>query len=194
MKKFPINLAVPEKLATGIGYVMIHWAYQERYVAKIIYRILATGPKQGRIAVRSPRIEDQMIMIRDLLRVEQVTIKFDLLDLMTRLKKAERDRDLLAHGLWVRHPSTNQVCVQDLSGNWRPDPNDAKISRRIKPEAVIIDLEFLKNLLNVIKATILDSKKLFAEIDSALPRKPPQQTEPDHHLPDQNPKKFPSPL
>lgn len=186
MNVYPILRELPNEYLAAIGLVCFEWAQQERTLMNITFGLLNVGPKHGRVAVRSPRATDQVAMIRQLMHLEKVrSEEVDLDRLSETLGKLERYRDLVAHGIWLRGEN-DTVLLQDLSGNWRPDPKQPKVSRRITPQGVGIDPEGLQTLARLIRETRKATELLSAELASKLLplRQKSQQLLPEDHLPD----------
>lgn len=138
MRVLPILQKLPRSYLHGIGAVCFQWALQERALQVIAFYLLNIGPKHGRVAVRSPRADEQLAMIRQLMTIEKVTVEsVDLDKHAEALRAFQKIRDLLAHGIWIRHPD-GYPLLQDLSGNWKPDPKGPKVARRIMPGALLV--------------------------------------------------------
>jgi hypothetical protein len=136
MQNFPEVRRIPNAYAAGIGRVISRWAYLEWLLTDITYGVLNIGPKQGRMVVRDVRAYERVEMIRDLMKLRKIATTIDMNRLMDDLDAAEKDRNLLAHGMWIKHPSTGELHVWFIRGAWRPDPKQQKVSRNIKPQAV----------------------------------------------------------
>ena len=169
MRTFEVALEIPDPYVSLIGSIVVHWSYQERLLADLTYALLNVGPKHGRVAVRSPRAADQIAMIKQLMSLEKVECaSIDLDKLAERLRALENMRDLIAHSLWFVEPSTKLPAVQNLSGNWKPDPKSPKVARRITPQAVIFDEKGLRSLINAMKKSIQETHKAHEEIVQKL--------------------------
>ena len=196
MRTWEIVVDLPDDYNIGIGRLITHWAYLEKILCQITYDLLGVGPKHGRIAVRSPRADDTITMIGQLMLLEKVTSSVNLTGLAAALRAIEKFRDLIAHNVWLINPDSKWLCVQDLSGNWKPDPAGPKVSRRVSPEAVQISPEELAAVKETIQTATKTAIRLSADIApqlEALRKKSPEQTLPDHPIPDQTQKKPPNP-
>ncbi len=177
MREWKIVVDLPDAYAAAIGKVVTHWAYLERLLNTIAYQLLNVSPKHGRVAVRSPRADDMVTMIGQLMTLEKVTTTVDLPVVINAVRALKNGRDLIAHNVWVIDPETGSLLVQNLSGNWKPDPAGPKISRRITPEAVELGPEELAELKGAIEAACQAAIKLSLDIAAQLEasrKKPPE--------------------
>ena len=160
-----ITLNVPEDILKKIGEVTIKFAYIEAVIRHVLFWLsVGDKPAIGRIAVGDPRIDSSFIRIKQLLSVREKTINIDLDALEKELKECERNRDLIAHAIWLNHAITNELYVQKISGNW--SSVSPKTSRREKPEAVRIDHAWLRDAITKINEGIRNADLLYKEIRS----------------------------
>ena len=168
MQVSPIIRELPPSYIAGIGLICFEWALQERAFRVITYELLNLGPKQGRVAVRSPRDEEQITMIKQLMGLEKITVDtVDLDGLAESIKALSKARDLVAHGIWLKSKS-GELMIQDLAGNWRPDPKGPKVPRRIVPAGVIVREDDLQQLAATIRQTVALTEKAGREIREKL--------------------------
>lgn len=169
MNVYKITVDLPDKYAALLGAVIVHWSYQEQLLADLTNALLNIGPKHGRIAVRSPRADEYVSMIQQLMLLEKVTCDpVDLDQLGKDLKELQTIRDCLAHGVWFLEPNTGLPAVQRISGNWKPDPKGPKVARRITPEGIVIDEKGFSVIIKALKATIGRTHKAHEEIAAKL--------------------------
>ena len=167
MRTLPIINDLPGPILAGIGRVIILWAHQEHLLRTIIYSLLNLSPKQGRIAVRSPRVEDVITMIKHLILVEDIKVDgFDFQGFTIELKRLEKWRDKLSHGIWAFHPETKKYVVQDTAGIWKPSPHKPKVSKRISPEGIAVTEDQLSKLIKAISLTISETSILYFQIET----------------------------
>ena len=179
MDTFPVMKQLPPEYLSGIGQVCFEWAMVERSLAIITYEILNIGPKHGRVAVRSRRAHEQLETIRELMQIDNIdTPQFDLDDLAKDLRDIGPRRDKVAHGIWLKNTETGDVMLQDLGGNWRPDPKGPKVSKRIIPMGSIVPPEYFANLVEAIQI-VGENVEMFGrelkKIVQSLREKSPQQ-------------------
>jgi hypothetical protein len=188
-KIFPVRMELPSDYLIGIGAVCFEWAILERGLSQITYGLLNIGQKHGRVAVRSPRASDQIAMIRQLMHLENVTSEaVDLDKLAETLGKLEKLRDMIAHGTWMRGEK-DEFLLQDLGGNWKPDPHGKKVARRITPEGVMVESDSLLELGKAIKSARGAVDQLARELGGKLiplRRKSQQQSPQGNPLNDSN--------
>ena len=133
MKKLPIVIDLPTPIAREIGRIIAAHSTLEQYLTRVIYMILGVGPKDGRLAVREPRTEDRLDLILDLQEVELT--KTDILLLRDSLTAAKRERDKVAHGVWLKEPDDGRLFIRFTKGKW-PMRKDLgkRVKRIIRPE------------------------------------------------------------
>lgn len=108
-------------------------------------------------------------MIQQLMSLERVETKtIDLAELAKTVADMERGRDLVAHGIWLRDPESGAIMIQDLSGNWRPDPKSPKVPRRISPQGVVVGPDDLHKMAALILVTTQMTERAGEEIKEAL--------------------------
>lgn len=191
MASLPTITDLPEPYVIGIGKVIVKHAFVERQLQKIGYMLLGIGPKQGRVAVRSPRGDEHVSMIEQIMGLEGITAEgFDLNALKKTLSTFQRYRDLIAHGVWLHDKANNQIAIQDISGNWRPDPQGPKVARRISPQGILITAESLEEFAAAIGRLSADINVLHQALGAqvlALRKKRHERTPPDRLPDDQTP-------
>ena len=172
MATLPIAKGLPTNYAASIGRIISRFAYTEWLISYITYKLLHIGPKHGRVAVRTPRVEDGLTMIEQLMLLDKITISINTKTLKTALKHLENERDMLAHGVWMRHPGFRTLHIQVTKGNWKPDSLSPAVSRKIKPEGREIKIAYLKDLRKKLETAISDLKQLSRQIDVVLKSSP----------------------
>jgi hypothetical protein len=189
MKVLPVIRELPVPYLEGIGAVCFEWALLERELALVAYMVLKLGPKQGRLAVRSPRANERLTMIRQLMSLENLEAKgVDLDALGASLTKLQTLRDQMAHGTFLRGRK-GEIYLQNLSGHWKPDQKEPKVARRIKPEGVVITADDMKNLGKLIAGCTVAVHQLGLELERARgssQQRFQQQSEQDHPQDDSN--------
>lgn len=135
MQDFPEVRRLPAPYAAGIGRIIARWAYQEWLLTEITRRAMGVGPKQARLAMRELRAEDHIKTMVQLLSVLKIEVKLPLDELKRDLRKQEDERNLYAHGMWIRDPKTRQLRIWRIRGSWESGPLQGQ-SKRIKPEPV----------------------------------------------------------
>ena len=126
MRNFTMVRRLPTSHAAGIGRVMARWNYEEWLLNAVVYRLLDIDRGRGRLAVRELRADERVALIEDLMRVRKLAVRSYVADLRRSLRQAKRERDLLAHGLWLRHPATRKLHILRTRG----------MGRKARPQAV----------------------------------------------------------
>jgi hypothetical protein len=144
MQTGTVEVRLPAAWLKEIGQIITLYSFYE--YGQTIYFVLGLDKKQGRIAVRELRGQDQVEMLGHILKLAGLTLPTDLktLEHLTRYYNSERDR--LAHCVWIRdrHNSKN-FCAINTKGSWNPDGTE-RVPRKIKPEIVPYDLAKLRLL------------------------------------------------
>jgi hypothetical protein len=112
VRELPVVLNLSPLLCREIGRVITRHAYLEWRLSKIIYALLSVGPKEGRLAVREPRATDRLVLIRDLVHLKGLEIRADLDLLAEAIDSVTRQRDQLAHGIWLRDSATQTFFLR----------------------------------------------------------------------------------
>lgn len=165
---FPTRQRLPVAYNTEIGRIITRWAFLEWRLRETTYTLLQVGHKQGRIAIREPRIVDHITMIEDLMRVQAVTTQLDLKAFRSSLRDMESFRDRLAHGVWVKHTDTNTPVLQVVKGSYQDGAVKGPIKARLYPRAVTITLQNLKDLVGGIEQATKAVTMLRREIATQL--------------------------
>ncbi len=168
MATLPIAKGLPTNYAASIGRIISRFSYAEWLISYITYKLLNIGPKHGRVAVRTPRVEDGITMIEQLMYLDKIHVSTNIKALKKALTDIENERDMLAHGVWIRHPGFRTWHIQVTKGNWKPDPLSPKVSRRIKPEGREIKMAYLKDLRARLETAIKELRELAHQIDVVL--------------------------
>ena len=154
VKMFPVAREVPDELLTKVGTIVAQWSYVEWLLRQIAYKLLGLDPKRGRVAIREPRAEEFITMFRQILRIDGTDEPKQFNKLIPALRDSKKYRDILAHGIWGIDPDSGDYAIQYTGGNWRPDPESPKISRKITPEGMIVDVPTLEKIGELLANTI----------------------------------------
>ena len=170
---FPLRYRLPVAYSTEIGRIMTRWAYIEWQLEQITYRIVGVGPKIGRLAIREPRVDAHITMITDLMKLRKITVGTNLTRLSEGLVQLKSMRDAIAHGIWLKHPSTKLPMLQYTKGKWSiaAMPNTKRI---VHPQAVPFTIKKLRAFVRSFDgaaSTISNLEKEIAAQLSASPQK-----------------------
>ena len=137
MKRGTLVEALPDNLLREIGRVVFAHAVLENHLTGFAHAALQVSRKEGRIAVREPRLTDRFEMILDLMAVHEVSCTVDTTVLRKRIEDCSRQRDQLAHGIWVQVPD-GRTLLRLTKGNWQPVKGQ-KAKRLITPQGIEFD-------------------------------------------------------
>jgi hypothetical protein len=167
---------LPEDFSREIGRIVVHWAYYEHYLTRLIWKLLSVTPTKGRLAVREPRTDERLELISELAALNKLALDQSLVNSMiVRTKQLRTQRDLMAHGGWAYYEPDQSWNVHITRGNWptQTSVQDAQRGKRsITPEFTPITVDWLKTRVDEIEMLIRDAKKLVAVIapEDMLPK------------------------
>src|SRR5438477_10258483 len=135
----------------------------------MIYVLLGVDPKRGRLAVREPSATDRLEVIRDLIQLGKLSVSTDKKLLADAIDGAQRGRNQLAHGIWLRDPERNTTFLRVATGSWQPQKGQrGKTKRQVTPEGILFGLTECSELQRIIAETLKMVDELGAEVDAAL--------------------------
>ncbi|MBI2751831.1 MAG: hypothetical protein HYX43_21475 [Burkholderiales bacterium] len=159
---------LPHDFYALIGEISMLWALQEWMLAGCICRLLGVDRKRGRIAVGTPRIDESVKRITQLLRVANKEVATDIAALKKRLKDGEESRDLLDHAVWLQGERENEYQVQNTRGVWDTGAQETNVPKILYPEAKDITKAWLLGKRELVASTIQDTEQMYREIEAAL--------------------------
>jgi hypothetical protein len=133
---FPVIRELPAEYYPIIGRIMVDWAYLESLLHDSAYAMLRLNRVQGRLAVRSPRANEIVSMIEELMSLQSFKTTVNTKELKKALEKVSKARDALAHGIWVKHEATTTPVLQVISGSFQIEPGETAVKARINPVAM----------------------------------------------------------
>jgi hypothetical protein len=163
---FKVATDLPPGLLVGIGRVMVHWSLQEWLLQQVVFDISTGDPKLGRIFVGFPRSEDAVNRIEQWAKARPLTLKTDTAALKKAVKKLEKYRDQIGHGIWIQD-AWGRWCAIVYSGNWEAGEWQGT-PKRVTPHAKPIDEADLAGHLAEIQNSIALTQVLRDEIKAAL--------------------------
>jgi hypothetical protein len=169
IREFDVTLNLPKELHIWIGKITTYWAIAEWIQAGTLARLLNIGRKEARVMF-GDRIGNCISKIKQNMEIKDIPLPDNFSTLSKTLNECELSRNLLGHGVWMVDPDTNELCVQNPSGEWLQQL--PRISKRKYPEAVYPDEQWLSSALDKIKKGIRDVQELDRLLDSALPPSP----------------------
>lgn len=166
--EFSVVKDLPSNLLEGIGQVIVLFSRLEFVLSKIIHDLLGISEKEGRLAVREPRASERVNIIADLLALRNMEVGTDLKKLQTLVENLEKDRNKVAHGIWVKHPKTGELLLRVTKGTWQ-DGIRGKVKRIIVPEAFEVSPNYLAQIAEQIDQTTIQVLSLAREIVNSTP-------------------------
>lgn len=168
MKIVPATYKLPVSISREIGRVMVHWAFVEQYVQDIVYLLLGVSEKQGRIAVREPRVIDRFDMIAELAYLRKVHIDAsDLKSLKDRAEDIVPIRDLFAHGCWTFSADHGEYAIQNTKGPWEGRTGHGR-KKKINPEGLLANADAIRLTVQKIETVIADLRELKVSVHEQL--------------------------
>jgi len=160
---------IPDNLATVIGKVIVAYARLEHKLTALSAVILQLHRSEVRVAFRMPRAVERLDMALDLLALKDIHPKTDIAALRETVTAAASARDILSHGIWLRHPETGQLYVQITRGRWPKDLSLGEtVSRAIFPQSLPYGPDDCTRALQLCLRGLEGADELGAEIDEAM--------------------------
>ena len=154
MAKVPVRKHLPVKHNTESGRIITRWSYLEWQLRQLAYVLLGVNPKEGRLAVREPRVTDYLTMIQDLAELKRLQLRVDWKQLRRHLEELTNHRDRVAHGIWLKQPGFRVPCLQLTKGKWQPEPGKPAIRAKVNPVSVPITVGDLCSIVKSIDSVI----------------------------------------
>jgi len=170
---------LPDDLAAAIGHVMVKFARLEHSLTMMIGLLLQLNKAEARIALREPRAADRLEIVIDLFAIKDIPIKLDVSILRGLVTEATSGRDLLGHGIWLRHPKTGDLYVRQTRGKWPKSlTNNDTVKRSIFPQSFPYSTNECGRTIATIERAIAAVNELGSELDDALHKSPEKFREP----------------
>lgn len=170
---------LPEDLAAVIGQVIVKYARLEHALTMMIGLLLQLNKTEARIALREPRAADRLDIVLDLFAIKDIQIKSDVPILKGLITDATSGRDLLAHGIWLKHPSNGDLYIRQTRGKWPKNlSGNQSVKRAIFPQSLRYSIGECRKTLQTINKGLAAIDALGAELDSALEAFPERFREP----------------
>ncbi len=154
----PVVRNLPPNLMREIGRVIFFHSYVEWRLGLIIYDILHVTKVLSRLVAKDSLTMDRFDLICDLVSLKDVKTDVDLVRLRKSLLSATTQRDLLAHGTWVKDPKTKAFLLHLVRGSLKPAQAKKVQTKRSKklrvPEYGIEECRLLSQLINEIILTV----------------------------------------
>jgi hypothetical protein len=176
MQTLPIRVHLPAAWLKEIGQIITFYSFYEYGLRRAIYLVLGINPKQGRIAVRELRGQEQVDMLANLLMLADIKPPTDLktIERLTKSYNAERDR--LAHCIWMfdaRFPKS--FYALNTRSTWKPE--GVKIPRSIHPEGIYYSLDRLRLIRRIMRQLCEVATAIFKYVSRAVAKRQKEQTQ-----------------
>jgi hypothetical protein len=147
-----------------IGRVIFFQSYVEWRLGLIIYDILSGTKILGQLVANDSRTMDQFDLICDLVSLKNVKTGVDLIRLRKFMVSASTQRDLLAHGIWVKDPKTKVFLLRLVKGGWKPvKKKKVRTKQSRSPRAQKYGIEECRSLNQLINGIILTVDELYSD-------------------------------
>jgi hypothetical protein len=116
--EFPIVIDLPTEITNGIGRVVAAHAVLENRVQELLFDAMKVDYPQGRVAFENYRDPAVLFgIIRKLFDSWGIQIDINLQDLETDIRSCTRERNILAHGVWVRD-APDRIALRVTEGQF----------------------------------------------------------------------------
>jgi hypothetical protein len=160
----PVVRNLPPNLMREIGRVIFSHSYVEWRLSLIIYDILHVTKVLSRLVPTDPSAMDRFDLICDLVSLKDVKTGVDLIRLRKSLVSATTQRDLLAHGTWMKDPKTDAFLLRLVSGSWKPvKVKKTQTKRSLKSRVPKYGIDECRSLTQLINGIILTVDELYSD-------------------------------
>lgn len=164
---------LPATLERQIGRVGYLYTYLENCFTSMIAVILQLNKVEARLVVTSPRVQDRLTVVQDLLALKGIRLNFDFDGFREELKAINDQRNDVIHGLWLQLPGTRQIWLRITRGNWKKAQSHApQVRRIIVPQANPVDADWCKEVAGQIVAATNKANRLGRAIDRLIATSP----------------------
>lgn len=160
---------IPDNMAAVIGRIGVCYALMEHKLSAVAGLLLQLNKAEMRIALRMPRAVDRLDIALDLFAIRNIFPRIEVAQLRSNIEAACSQRDNLLHGLWLRHPETNELFLRLTRGKWPKNLSDGDaISRAVYPQAIQVNLSVCEAALAKCEQALEGVESLGGELDHAL--------------------------
>lgn len=149
---------LPAKLERQIGRVAILYSNLEHSFTAMVGTILQLHKSEARLVLQSPRVQDRLDVVQDLLALKGFHPNFDFDGYREQLADTNNKRNDIIHGVWLKHPHTGEIMLRLTRGYWDKKANEPRVKRAIFPEAVTMSAKdcgrFAKQIENAIQGSM----------------------------------------
>lgn len=164
---------LPPRMSNIVGRIIVRYAALEYKLNAAIAVMLQLQRVEWRLVLKEPRVHERLETIQDLLALRDITIATNFEEFSDLLETVNRERDQIAHGIWLQHPVTKKIYLRLTKGMWkRTAPYQNKIKRPIAPQSILFGVEECRAVLARIDGAIKLIQVLGREIDAARKASP----------------------
>ena len=170
---------LPDALAAAIGRVVAAYSRLEHKMLMIVALLLQLQKPEARVALRNGRPTDLLDTALQIFALRDIDYRIDAAKLKSSLEAAKRERDLLAHGVWLKQPHSPILYLQIARGQWSEASEDGyAVNRAVFPQSKPYSDKEANEVLQVIEAAILLADQLGEQVDTALVEYPERFRQP----------------
>ena len=174
---YTIVADLPRYVLQGIGQVVAAHALLENRVQELLFDAMKVDYPQGRVAFENYRDPAVLFgIVRKLMDSRGIKVEENLQDLEDNIRSCTRDRNILAHSIWLRRPD-GTIALRQTEGQFST-PDGIHV-RAFLPESRIVAAEEYGNYRNAILMTTEAISRLKKRVNDALassPEKPSPQS------------------
>lgn len=145
MQQMLVRYRLPVSYSTEIGRFITRWAHLEWTLSETLYMLMGLNPKLGRIAVREPSIDAHLTMMQSIANLRGIAVSVNWGKLKTIMKNMESFRNKIAHGIWLKDPSSKWPTIRLVKGTYIPKQGAKPVDARISPASLPVPFSELKN-------------------------------------------------
>lgn len=131
--------------AASIGRTITRYSLLEYILLTTMCGIMEMSIKHARLAVRLPPPKMYASVVRDMLAVHKVKVRFSARQLGLRLEAANNARNRLAHSLLLWNEDKSRVEFQLVKGQWDLGQEFETVNRAIQPQSQPISAKYLRS-------------------------------------------------
>ncbi|MCA6105650.1 hypothetical protein [Bradyrhizobium cenepequi] len=181
---------IPTEITQEVGNLIVRWAYLEHCLQTIVWNLAQVIQPIGRLAIREPRAEERVRLIKDLAELRGIEIdETAARAIASQSRELALHRDVLAHGHWFYDDETKNWCVVLSRGKWSDDEPHHR-SRSAVPEALNVTDVALQGIVKQLEAVIKLAELLSQQVEQQI--EPPPEVPPSQ-FPRRKPKRGPNP-
>jgi len=169
-RKMPVTLDLEPEMNQAIGALAVKFSFLEWLVDHLVYDLIGTKTKPGRIAVSAGQtFEDRIAAAKRLLEVEEPGFHPTGRQLLNRIKRLQKFRNQLLHGIWVQDRETGKFALQLVRGQGRSR------SRVIDPEKTVLEPDDIRHETRMIQDLTSELAELRINIWADRHRRDPKR-------------------